>query len=162
MLWTRWVLVSSLRLKWRKELHANSQDDESTQYFGHRVRLDNRSAMSSGHVLVRRRDTFDRDRLLFTSFCVIGEKGQETVTHAYRRNVKEHVVGFVRPGEKIQKDSYVLVRVSWGVPGATSLSYDYVPLQGPVGVSDQINTPGSSQISPRRVFQPLRFVLGLK
>lgn len=47
---------------------------------------------------------------------------------------KEHVVGFVKLDEKIQKKFWyasLFVWVLWGVPGTTWLFFDYVALQGP-------------------------------
>lgn len=66
---------------------------------------------------------FDPDQSLFTSSHVLGVEGQETVNHYYRRNIKEHNVGDVELGEKIQ--NILIHDVSW-----YSLKFLFISLRG--------------------------------
>lgn len=42
-----------------------------------------------------------------SSLSVVGEQGQEIVSHGFRRNIKEHVEGFVKLGKNIKKRLFV-------------------------------------------------------
>lgn len=45
---------------------------------------------------------FEPDQSLFRMLHIIGEEGQETADHGYRRKVMERVMGVIKLGEKIQ------------------------------------------------------------
>lgn len=72
---------------------------------GHHVPLDNDSAINSCSVFIGRleQNKFDSDQYSFLSLFVIRKEGQEMANHGYFRNMKEHIVGVVRPGKKIPK-----------------------------------------------------------
>lgn len=64
---------------------------------GHHVRLSYHGAINSCHILAKR----PYNTASLTLLLQIG--GQEAVNHAYKRNFKEHTVGIVKVGVKIQK-----------------------------------------------------------
>lgn len=52
-----------------------------------------------------------------TSLRVVSEEGQDIFSHGYRRKVKEHFIGVVKLGKKLQKNARLFIGVLWGVPG---------------------------------------------
>lgn len=65
---------------------------------------------------------FDPDQSSSTSLGFIREGDQETVTHAYRKNTKKHVVGVVQLCEETRFwHARLFFGMSWAVPDTSSL-----------------------------------------
>lgn len=71
----------------------------------HYVRLDHHGAINACRVLVRRLVTLQGElgQIIVQVFACCPEKGYEFVSLGYRRNVKEHAVGVIKLGKKIQE-----------------------------------------------------------